>query len=173
MLPRSYSYPPSVSEDVGTGFRGGQSSFPLRALLRGSRRRLSEPVLRRHQPAAQPQHLTRAPNYTSPYTLYLHHPSPSILSFNHHRTLLAHVEVSSPPCSPALRPGLPPRPELSGSPRSSPGAMSPPMLPAPSSRRPTFPLRMTSLSQSASPTSPSRLTSSTRPHTPSTPPRRS
>jgi len=114
---------------------------------------------------------------TAPPPLHLTHPyttpPPSSPSFNSSpHTALAVDEVLSQ-CCPVSRPGLLPRPELFDSPPRSPGAMSPPMLPAPTSRRARFPPRTTSPSPSASPMSPSRPTRWTRPHTNSTPPRRS
>ena len=107
-----------------SGIRFGGAVLQSSFLNDGDRRRSQE-----RQTAASSYNTTTAtPHLTPPrlaspsFTLVYPHTSPSPST----RPI--------PPCFPVSRPGPPPRPELSGSPRS-PGAMSPPTPPAPTLTR--------------------------------------
>jgi len=116
---------------IGDSFRRGRAPklFPQRRRRRRSQETDGSELLHHHRTTTSPAHLTplhltSPPAPRPPYPRFFHTPpSPSTRPI--------------PPCFPVSRPGPPPRPELSGSPRS-PGAMSPPTLPALTLRRARF-----------------------------------
>ena len=111
---------------IGDSFRRGRAPklFPQRRRRRRSQETDGSELLHHHRTTISPAHLT-PPHLAS-------RSSPSLLSFNYTQPSPSTRPI--PQCFPVSRPGPPPRPELSGSPRS-PGAMSPPTPPSPTSRR--------------------------------------